>query len=51
MHDVPDNPGVNDDALGQVASLAEEHLALGAAPHPVTPPRHEPVAGTVRNST
>ena len=43
----PDDPSIDDEAFRQLALFVEDHLALGAAPHPVAPARHEPVARAV----
>ena len=47
---LPNDPGIDDDALREVAVLVEDHMTLGSAPHPVPPPGQEPVARAVRHA-
>ena len=44
---IPYNPGVYEESIWHVADGVVSHVALRAYPEPISPARHEPVAGTV----
>ena len=48
---VPDNPGVDDNSLRQLAAVIEDHVTLRPHPDPVPPVGQETIAGTVRATT
>ena len=48
---LPDNPGVDDNSLRQLAAIVEDHVTLRSHPDPVPPVGQETIAGAVRATT